>query len=108
MARDETNDRLFVYGALLDPAERARLLSRPIEAMPAWLHGYLRGQKRYYFVARSDGSATEGAILEGLDERDFAILDGYEDVPRLYTRKIVEVIAGDGRSIACWIYFPTE
>ena len=99
---------LFVYGSLMDPAERIRLLARVIEAVPARLPGYERGQKRYYFVAKRAGAITNGAILEGLQSRDFAILDAYEDVPTLYTRERIEVLTLDGRRLECWIYLPTE
>lgn len=98
---------LFVYGALIDPAERIRLLARVVEAVPARLAGYERGQKRYYFVAKRSGTVTHGAILEGLSPRDFAILDAYEDVPTLYTRERIEVLTVDGRHVECWIYLPT-
>jgi gamma-glutamylcyclotransferase (GGCT)/AIG2-like uncharacterized protein YtfP len=99
---------LFVYGSLMDPAERIRLLARVIEAVPARLAGYERGQKRYYFVAKRAGAITDGAILEGLLSRDFEILDAYEDVPTLYTRERIEVLTLDGRRLECWIYLPTE
>ena len=99
---------LFVYGSLIDPAERIRLLTRIIEAIPARLPNYERGQKRYYFVAKRSGANTDGAILEGLQSRDFEVLDAYEDVPRLYTRERIEVLTLDSRRIECWIYLPTE
>jgi gamma-glutamylcyclotransferase (GGCT)/AIG2-like uncharacterized protein YtfP len=104
----ENDDQLlFVYGSLIDPAERQRLLTRPIEAIPARLSGYVRGRKRYYFVVRQADTVTEGAILEGLSAGDLAILDDYEEVPTLYTRERIEVVATDGRKIECWIYLPT-
>jgi|SRR6266849_2667025 len=99
---------LFVYGSLIDPAERIRLLARVIEAVPARLPGYQRGQKRYYFVAKLADAFTDGAILEGLGPRDFEVLDAYEDVPTLYTRERIEVFTLDSRRIECWIYLPTE
>ena len=99
---------LFVYGSLMDPAERVRLLARVVEAVPARLPGYQRGQKRYYFVVKRADAVTAGAILEGLGPRDFAILDAYEDVPTLYTRDRIEVLTADGHRIECWIYLPTE
>jgi hypothetical protein len=99
---------LFVYGSLMNPAERLRLLNRPIEAVPASLHDYERGQKRYHFVVKRPGAITGGAILEGLGPSDLAILDAYEEVPRLYTRERIEVIGADGRPIESWIYLPTE
>jgi gamma-glutamylcyclotransferase (GGCT)/AIG2-like uncharacterized protein YtfP len=105
----ETDDQLlFVYGSLMDPAERQRLLTRPIEAIPARLSGYVRGRTRYYFVAKQADAVTDGAILEGLSARDLAILDRYEEVPTLYTRKRIEVVAADARKIECWIYLPTS
>ncbi|MGC2277644.1 MAG: gamma-glutamylcyclotransferase family protein [Candidatus Binatus sp.] len=99
---------LFVYGSLIDPAERLRLLGRPIDAVPARLPGYVRGRKRHYFVAKEQGAITDGAILEGLTARDFTILDAYEEVPTLYTRERIEVVAADARKISCWIYLPTK
>ena len=99
---------LFVYGSLMNPAERLRLLGRPIEASPARLSGYTRGRKRYYFVKREEGAITSGAILEGLSARELAMLDDYEDVPALYTRERIKVIAADGREIECWVYLPTK
>ena len=105
---DNGDDLLFVYGSLMDPAERVLLLGRPIDSSPGRLPGYVRGQKRHYFVARQAGAVTDGAILEGLSRRDLAILDEYEEAPALYTRERIEVLAADGRKIECWIYLPTN
>jgi gamma-glutamylcyclotransferase (GGCT)/AIG2-like uncharacterized protein YtfP len=105
---DDEGEILFVYGALMDPAERLRLLGRPVNASPARLEGYERGRKRYYFVARQAGAITDGAILDGLTAHDLAILDEYEVVPMLYTRDRVEVLTADGGKIECWIYLPTS
>lgn len=105
---DNNTEMLFVYGTLMNPAERIRLLGRPIDASPARLPGYARGRKRYHFVAIQADAVTDGAILEGLSARDFAILDDYENVPTLYTRERIEVLAADARKIECWIYLPTK
>ncbi len=105
---DDDNQLLFVYGSLMNPAERMRLLGRPIEASPAHLPNYTRGRKRHYFVAKQAAAVTDGAILEGLTARDIAILDGYEEVPTLYTRERIEVQAPDSSKIECWIYLPTS
>jgi gamma-glutamylcyclotransferase (GGCT)/AIG2-like uncharacterized protein YtfP len=102
------DELLFVYGALMDPAERIRLLGKVVEAVPARLAGYELGQKRYYFVAKRADALTDGAILEGLGPRDFEILDAYEDVPMLYTRERIEVVTLDRRHLECWIYLPTK
>ena len=40
------NELLFVYGSLMNPVERLRLLGRPIDASPARLPNYARGRKR--------------------------------------------------------------
>jgi gamma-glutamylcyclotransferase (GGCT)/AIG2-like uncharacterized protein YtfP len=105
MSGDEV---LFVYGSLMNPAERRRLLGRAIDARAARLLGYARGRKRYYFVEKQAGAATDGAILEHLTARDLTILDDYEQVPTLYTRQRIEVLAADGSKIECWIYLPTD
>ena len=105
---DNDDQLLFVYGTLMNPAERLRLLGRPIEASPAHLIGYTRGRKRYYFVAKQADAVADGAILEGLSARDLEILDGYEEVPTLYTRERIEVVTADSSKIECWIYLPTK
>jgi gamma-glutamylcyclotransferase (GGCT)/AIG2-like uncharacterized protein YtfP len=105
---DNDNEMLFVYGALMNPAERMLLLGRTVDAIPARLAGYARGRKRYYFIARQPDAVSDGAVLEGLGARDLAILDEYEEVPTLYTRERIEVIVADGRKIECWIYLPTS
>ena len=105
---DDEGEILFVYGALMDPAERLRLLGRPVNASPAHLADYTRDRKRYFFVAKKTGASTDGAILEDLTAHDLAILDQYEEVPTLYTRERIEVLTADGRKIECWIYLPTS
>ena len=98
---------LFVYGTLLEAAERVRLLGRQIAVAPASHDGFERGRSRYFYVIRKPGAKVEGAILHSLTPRDFAILDEYEDVPRLYIREPIEVMRVDGRIVRCWIYLPT-
>ncbi len=105
---NDDNQRLFVYGTLTNSAKRVLLLGRHINATPARLHGYARGEKRFHFVAKQADAVTDGAILEGLTARDLAILDEYEEVPTLYTRQRVEAQAADNRKIECWIYLPTS
>jgi gamma-glutamylcyclotransferase (GGCT)/AIG2-like uncharacterized protein YtfP len=105
---DNDEQLLFVYGSLMNPAERAQLLGRPVNASPAHLRGYTRGRKRYYYVAKQEDAVTDGAILDGLTADDLATLDRYEEVPALYTRERIEVLTADNRKIECWIYLPTS
>jgi gamma-glutamylcyclotransferase (GGCT)/AIG2-like uncharacterized protein YtfP len=99
---------LFVYGSLLDAAHRATLLGREIAAVPARLAGYERRRGRYFYIVARAGAEIVGLVLSGLGERDFALLDRYEEVPRLYTRERIEVAdAGGGGTLQCWIYLPT-
>jgi hypothetical protein len=74
---DNGDELLFVYGTLMNPAERVLLLGRPIDASPGRIPGYARGRKRHYFVAKQADAVTDGAILEGLSARELAILDQY-------------------------------
>ena len=105
---DNGDELLFVYGTLMNPADRVILLGRPVDACPGRIAGYARGRKSHYFVAKQAGAVTGGAILEGLNARELAILDEYEEVPALYTRERIEVLAADERKIECWIYLPTS
>jgi hypothetical protein len=99
---------LFVYGSLLDEAHRTTLLGREVTAAPARLDGYERRRSRYFYIVEQAGAETPGLVLSGLGERDFVVLDRYEDVPRLYTRMKIEVVdAGSGAALRCWIYLPT-
>lgn len=98
---------LFVYGTLVYPATRERLLGRPVEGVAARLPGYRTGRRRHAYIVAKPGAQTRGMILHGLSERDFEILDEYEEVPRLYTRAPVEVMDVQGRAIRCWVYKPT-
>ena len=99
---------LFVYGTLLKPDLRDGLLGRHVETIPARLVGYARGRKRYFFVTAEKGAETKGKILLRLTERDFQILDEYEELPALYNRVRVTVLDGAGNEIECWTYLPTD
>ncbi len=97
---------LFVYGTLVEPATRERILGRRVEAVPALLPGYLRGRSRHFYIVREPEATTAGMLLSGLSERDFTILDEYEEVPKLYLRERVEVISA-GATVGAWVYMPT-
>lgn len=99
---------LFVYGSLLDPACREGLLGHPVAARPAHLEGYRVAHGRYFYLVAAPGARTEGLLLLDLSAADFAILDRYEELPRLYTRESAEVIAPSGEKLACWVYMPTR
>src|SRR5271163_802497 len=103
-----TCNRLFVYGSLLDPGIRARLLGRPISAVAAVLPDFARRRGRYWYVSAALGRRVDGFILENLEARDFTILDDYEECPELYVREITMVTGGEGVQIQCWIYLPTH
>lgn len=103
----DSDAALFVYGSLLDAAHRAALLGREVAAAPARIAGYERGRGRYFFIVERAGVETPGLVLSGLGERDFAVLDRYEEVPRLYTRVKVEVTGTGGAVLRCWVYLPT-
>ncbi len=107
MSPEDDSSALFVYGTLLDTSFRVRLLSHEVANTPARLPGYERRRNRHHYVVRNSGAETPGLLLEGLDARDFEILDRYEDVPRLYVRERAEVIDERGARRRCWLYLPT-
>ncbi|MGZ6242602.1 MAG: gamma-glutamylcyclotransferase family protein [Candidatus Binataceae bacterium] len=97
---------LFVYGSLLDEAHRTALLGREVACAPARLGGYERRRGRYFYIVARAGVEVAGVVLNGLGERDFTVLDRYEEVPRLYTRVKIEVAAAGGVALRCWVYLP--
>ncbi|HTY55119.1 MAG TPA: gamma-glutamylcyclotransferase family protein [Candidatus Binataceae bacterium] len=103
----DSDGDLFVYGSLLDPTHRAELIGREVAAVPARIAGYERRRGRYFHIVQRAGVETEGLVLSGLGERDFMVLDRYEEVPRLYTRVKVEVTDAGGMARRCWVYLPT-
>jgi gamma-glutamylcyclotransferase (GGCT)/AIG2-like uncharacterized protein YtfP len=107
MNTDDGNGALFVYGTLLDAAHRTSLLGREVAAAPALLGGYERLRGRYFYIVLRAGAETAGLVLSGLGERDFAVLDRYEALPRLYTREKIEVADAAGAALRCWVYLPT-
>lgn len=107
MSRRETEATLFVYGALCEPVLARELLGREVARQPATLAGFERGRRRHFFIRPRAGATTRGFVLRGLSARDLAILDQYEDVPRLYTRERAEVTVARGVHLLCWVYQPT-
>ena len=98
---------LFVYGSLLDPIRREKIIGRRVESMPALLHDYEVGRAHYFHIRKRPGFNTAGSLLLNLTPRDFQALDRYEEIPRLYTREKVEVFDEGGNPIRCWVYLPT-
>jgi gamma-glutamylcyclotransferase (GGCT)/AIG2-like uncharacterized protein YtfP len=107
LARVDESTTLFVYGSLVDAAVREAVVGRRVETAVAMIRDYERGRGRYYYLRKRSGIATPGLILLNLTPRDFAMLDGYEEVPTLYTREKTEVTDGSGEALRCWVYMPT-
>ena len=106
---------LFVYGTLMDPAGRARVLGAraAVTARPARLTGYRRlvipSFEYPVIVAGAPEDTVDGQLLDGLTADDFAALDAYEDVDEgLYARVRVDVRTGDGDTddepVVAWVY----
>lgn len=106
MSGNHPQTRVFVYGSLLDSARRRQILGHEVRILPARLDGYERARGRYFYIVKRPGAETAGAILLGLDARDLAALDRYEEVPNLYTREPVTVSTNGGGRMTCWCYLP--
>lgn len=91
----------------MKPEMRERLLGRRVDAIRARPPGYRRGHSRYFYIVREQDATADGMLLDGLGERDFRILDEYEDVPRLYTRERIEVFTRGSETRSTWVYLPT-
>jgi gamma-glutamylcyclotransferase (GGCT)/AIG2-like uncharacterized protein YtfP len=100
---------LFVYGSLMEPQARARILGHEVEAISARIRGYERRRSTYFYLAARPGFETSGLVLTGLMENDFHALDEYEEVPHLYTRERIQVLTTTAdEPLECWVYLPTE
>jgi gamma-glutamylcyclotransferase (GGCT)/AIG2-like uncharacterized protein YtfP len=106
---------LFVYGSLIDPARRQRVLGYPSTLIPALLKNYDRREGKYLYLVKAQGHEVHGWVLGDLSKEDFRKLDGYEVVTptliqgamrRLYARELLEVETNDGRVMPCWVYLP--
>ena len=100
---------LFVYGSLMEPQARARILGHEVAAISARLRGYERRRSSYFYLAARPGFETSGLVLTDLMENDFHRLDEYEEVPELYTRERIQVLTTpEDQPLECWVYLPTE
>ena len=98
---------VFIYGTLLDPVLRQRLLARDVAVKPAILHDYALVEQRATplpaIVPRS-GAAVDGMLLDDLTSTENARLDAYE-IPFDYN-PIEAVVDVDGKRETAQIYLP--
>ena len=50
-------------------------------------------------------NAVVWGLLYSLSERDLGLLDGYESVPEIYRRELIEIQLRDGGKSQAWTYF---
>jgi len=96
---------LFVYGTLMNPDVRKKLLGRTLASQAATLEGYAAIRTRadfgnYPIAVPQQSSSMCGLFLSGLAENDFKKLDAYEGIGEQncpYFRKIVRVRLENGQ-----------
>jgi gamma-glutamylcyclotransferase (GGCT)/AIG2-like uncharacterized protein YtfP len=93
---DRRLTNLFVYGSLADPRRLDDVLGYRFggERLRAQLHGFFRARVdayEYPFLMPREGGVVDGILIYGLDLRDMAVLDRYEDVDSgFYSRTRVQ------------------
>lgn len=101
----EPEPRLFVYGTLqagqrnarvLHPHARGRVPARGLD-LGLWTDG------RLPWAWPAPGAHVEGELVTLADAAAFAALDRFEEVPTLYVRGRVQVVAGDA-PLEVWTY----
>lgn len=85
---------VFVYGTLRDQDTLYRLLRRNPPMKPARVNDYRKffdEASGYQMAIREKGSYIDGALLQGIGNRDLSALDGFEEVCKgLYKRITVQ------------------
>ncbi|MGB9859945.1 MAG: gamma-glutamylcyclotransferase family protein [Moorellaceae bacterium] len=96
---------VFVYGTLTSMNSRYLRRIGAVGPYTAILHGYSLYQvaPSYPGLCPGEGGKVRGEVYY-VAEEDLRKLDRYEDVPREYERKKVEVELADGRKIQAWCY----
>ena len=99
---------LFVYGTLTDPHVVQEIIGRRLPMDDAVLEDFqsvaIPGMS-YPAIVAFPGATVEGSLLIGVDERDFELLDCYEDVDDgLYERATASVRTSRGTYIRAFVY----
>jgi gamma-glutamylcyclotransferase (GGCT)/AIG2-like uncharacterized protein YtfP len=105
---------LFVYGTLVDPNTRRKVLGGPRDVKQGRLIGYEACQGQWPYVVEKRGASVRGRILLDLTAEDLVKLDDYEEVlpqlrygkkRRLYSRRLNPIQTSE-KFEQCWVYLP--
>jgi len=96
---------LFAYGSLLDPVIQEKLFKRTLtsEAKAILLNWEKYTHEEYPYILPKQGSQVHGEII-ALEDKELAIADQWEEVPRVYQREKLEVKLTDGSQLKVWVY----
>ena len=96
---------LFVYGSLLNEEVWLRFFKTTFLKCDAKLNGYERKLLNGYSfpaIRKKQGCFVEGAVVKGLNGRDFRLLDQFEG--GFYKRVSVNARTKANQSIQCEVY----
>jgi hypothetical protein len=91
---------LFVWDSLLDPQQVKQALGRRLPFTPGMIEGYecsgknLRSEWTYSLAPNPD-AITTGVVLIGLDQKDFVVLDQFQQAPIFRVRTKVRCRIGN-------------
>jgi gamma-glutamylcyclotransferase (GGCT)/AIG2-like uncharacterized protein YtfP len=93
----------FSYGTLRDAEFQRELFGHSVPTTPARLDGWqtVFTSSGYLTLVRADGASVEGALVE-VNDRELAICDAWEEVPRYLPTPMTVVC--DGRPLETWAY----
>jgi gamma-glutamylcyclotransferase (GGCT)/AIG2-like uncharacterized protein YtfP len=97
--------KLFAYGTLQMPEVFRAVTGRSLPARPATLAGYARYRLRglsYPGLIAEPGAVTEGLLITGIEPRELARLDHFED--DFYRRVTLRVSIGAGELVRADVY----
>lgn len=99
---------LFVYGSLKSKEVQKELFGKELKSQKAELKNYAlyEAEDGFYFIKESCKDVIKGYLLE-INDFDLEICDAFEECPKMYQRKLINVSA-NGNEKEAYVYIRVD